>query len=123
MQQRSIQLGDDSSIWETAAQASAKAADAATLTRPEARRGQAPASFTFGSSAPEYSTTSSEATSAVASSKTIPRTAAAAKSSSVIVMGDDAVDYVTNRMSEEGSQTKTLKQRYVPKVPTLTSAR
>ncbi len=121
MQQRSVKFGDEDGVWETAAQAGAKGAEAATLTRPDARRGQAPASFTFGSAAPEYGTTAAAA-SALAASATGPRAAPAAKIGSVIVLGDDAVSYVSNRMSEDGSQTKTLKQRFIPRVPALKSA-
>ena len=121
LQSRHFTLGDDKTDYEstTAAQSvSGSAVDAAARARERevaARRKKElqGVSFTLGSSAPEYSTTTgSDMTNPGV--KMEPRRQVDLQRTN-LVLGDDSVDYVSNRMSEEGLQSRKLGLRYQPK--------
>ena len=111
---RHFVLGDDTPEYESVTMRQAR--DIADAKPTEARvadrkRGHGPASFTFGYEAPQYATTTSSSMVDYGSkgAERAPRPVQPA-----FVFGDDSVDYVSNRMAEEGIMARKIGQRYVP---------
>lgn len=76
-------------------------------------KGTSAASFVLGNDVTDYSTTTASASALVGTFKAEPR----GKSSAgpAIVLGDDAAEYVSSRMAEEGLESRRLGQRYKPR--------
>ena len=70
-------------------------------------------SFTLGSAAPDYSTTTGSDLKNPGV-RMEPRRQVDLQRTN-LVLGSDSVDYVSNRMSEEGLQSRKLGRRYDPK--------
>lgn len=110
-------LGDDKPVYETESmhQTQKGAVTSGPLRAPERARGRAGASFVLGSSPAEYTTTTSSSMikyDALKAGRTVERMPKPTQPA--IAFGDDTVEYVTNRMSEEGSSVRKAAQRYIP---------
>jgi hypothetical protein len=119
---RHFVLGDDAPVYESETMSQARGGVSTTdKTGPAPRKPPTPTSaatrsgpsaIMFGNSTPEYTTTtgSSMVNYNVSAPQRQTKPAQAA-----IVFGDDSVDFVSNRMAEEGLMSRKLGQRYDPK--------
>ena len=107
-----LRLGDDGVDYTSSAAAQARGVAAAgAQPRREAVRG-ASTSVSFGSDAPEFSTSTAAATQRHEVAFEGRRAVNVQKTS--FALGDDAVDFVSTRMAEEGLESRPQGTRYRP---------